>query len=507
MKAGAVAIVTDLTGAQLIGSASVPVLIVDNPRAFLGDIAAAVYRHPARDLLMFAVTGTNGKTTTTYLLESGLRAAGHLTGLIGTVETRIGPDRIPSIHTTPEASDVHAILAVMRERRVTACAMEVSSHAMAFGRVDGIMFDMVGFTNLTQDHLDFHANFDDYFAAKAELFSPERAHRAVVVAGDEYGRRLVEHPRIPTAAVFPRDAPSFDVALPAREAPHFDVDHGLNGLKWGSKGDLAHDQRLRGRRWHVEQRSDRVLLTDGSDNAVELQVSIPGQFNVTNAALAAAMLVEAGIDPATVTAGIANCRGVPGRMEPITSSNPTAPTAIVDYAHTPDAIHNVLGALDPPGRLVVVIGGGGDRDRDKRPRMGEAAARGADVVVVTDDNPRSEDATSIRAAILAGARSGAARPGTQIIEVAGRRAAIRTAVALAAGPGDMVVVLGKGHEQGQEIAGVVHPFDDRDVLREELDRTQSSSRDEMTGQAGRDELDGSGPSRDERDRHDVGPAQ
>lgn len=433
-RAGAAAVMTDPDGAGLIAelAATVPVLVVDDPRGRLGEVAAHVYGHPARDLLMLGVTGTNGKTTTTYLLESGMRAAGHRTGLIGTVETRVGDERVASVRTTPEASDVHALLGVMRERGVTACAMEVSSHALVFGRVDGIVFDVVGFTNLSRDHLDFHADFEDYFAAKAELFTPERASRAVVVVGDEYGRRLADRPRVPTVTV---------VSDPAD----------------GEGG------------WNVGRHGDAAVLTGAGGEKLELRVPMPGEFNVTNAALAVAMLIEAGIDAADAVAGVASCPGVPGRME-LVAEAAGRPLAVVDFAHTPAAIDNVLRALDPPGRLIAVLGAGGDRDRDKRPLMGQAAAGGADVVVVTDDNPRSEEPADIRAAIVSGARSARAGEQAEIVEVAGRREAIRAALGMAEGPDDTVVVLGKGHEQGQEIAGVVHPFDDRDVVRDELRR-------------------------------------
>lgn len=440
---GARAILTDPAGAEAAAaalgqeSAAVPVLTVDQPRARLGHVAAAVYGDPARDLLMLGVTGTNGKTTTTYLLESGLRAAGHRTGLIGTVETWVGPERVASVRTTPEASDVHALLAVMRERGVTACAMEVSSHAMVFGRVDGIVFDVVGFTNLSRDHLDFHASLEDYFQAKAGLFTPARARRGVVVATGEHGRRLAATATIPIVSV--------------------DDESSADGHDGG---------------WRVSRRGDVALLAGPTGAKLELRAPLPGDFNVWNAALAVVMLLEAGVDGAVAARGVAACRGVPGRMERVAGPGPDAPVAVVDYAHTPDAIANVLSALSPPGRLIVVVGAGGDRDRDKRPLMGQAAADGADVVVVTDDNPRSEDPAAIRAAVVAGARATAraAAGGTEIDDVAGRREAIRAALAKAEGPDDVVVVLGKGHEQGQEIAGAVHPFDDRDVLREELRR-------------------------------------
>ncbi|WP_051425942.1 UDP-N-acetylmuramoyl-L-alanyl-D-glutamate--2,6-diaminopimelate ligase [Jiangella gansuensis] len=452
VRSGAVAVVTDPDGARLAGELPVPVLTADDPRAHMGAVAAAVYGHPDRDLMMLAVTGTNGKTTTSYLLESGLRAAGHTTGLIGTVETRVGDERVASIRTTPEATDVHALLAVMRERGVTACAMEVSSHAMVFGRVDGIVFDVAGFTNLTQDHLDFHTDLDDYFAAKARLFTPARTRRAAVVLADEYGRRLAAGAGVPTVTVLPAGA-----------------DHPAT-----AGAELRAD-------WRVEHLGHTTVLAGPDGEKLELRVPLPGEFNVTNAALAVTMLVQAGVDAGDAARGVADCAGVPGRMERVVAPAPDkpgapgttptdAPNAVVDFAHTPDAIQNVLRALHPAGRLIVVVGAGGDRDREKRPHMGQAAAAGADVVVVTDDNPRSEDPAAIRAAVVRGAQAVPAAERAEVLEVAGRREAIRAALRAATGAGDTVVVLGKGHEQGQEIAGVVQPFDDREVLREELRR-------------------------------------
>jgi UDP-N-acetylmuramoyl-L-alanyl-D-glutamate--2,6-diaminopimelate ligase len=434
VDAGAVAVLTDAAGAAMIDG--VPVLVVADARAVLGRVAARVYGEPARDLLVVGVTGTNGKTTTSYLVESGLRAAGHRTGLIGTVETRIGDDRVASERTTPEAPEVHALLALMRERGVTACVLEVSSHALVYGRVDGIVFDVAGFTNLSRDHLDFHADLEDYFAAKASLFTPGRSRRGVVVVDDEYGRRLAA--RRGTVAV----------------------------TTVSTRGEAAD--------WRVVSREPaagltRIVLEDGHGRRLALTSPIPGDFNTANAALALVLLIEAGVATDDAVRGVAECAGVPGRMERVPAPA-RGPLALVDYAHTPDAVETVLRALRPStsGRLVVVIGAGGDRDAPKRPLMGAAAARYADVVVVTDDNPRSEDPTAIRAAILSGAYEVPAPDRAEIHEVAGRRAAIRAAVERTAGSADTVVVVGKGHEQGQEAAGVVLPFDDRQVLAEVL---------------------------------------
>jgi UDP-N-acetylmuramoyl-L-alanyl-D-glutamate--2,6-diaminopimelate ligase len=439
--AGAVGVLTDPRGAEVAAASGLPALVVDDPRGRLGAVAAAVYGDPAADLLLLGVTGTNGKTTTAYLLDAALRHAGRLTGLVGTVETRIGDVRIRSVRTTPEAPDVHALLAVMRERGVTACAMEVSSHALALHRVDGVVYDVAGFTNLSQDHLDFHTDLEGYFAAKASLFTPERCRRGVVCVDDAWGRRLAERAQVPVTTV---------------------------ATATGAHGD-----------WTAEQRevaasgaTTRFVLRHTDGRAYRLASPLPGDFNVANTALAFVLLIEAGIDPPTAARGLAVAGGVPGRMERVQSSAPDEPLAVVDYAHTPDAVAAALRALRPstPGRLVVVLGAGGDRDPGKRGAMGAAAAAHADLVVVTDDNPRSEDPAAIRAAVLAGARDVAATSGAQVREVADRARAVDVAVEATSGPADTVLVAGKGHEQGQEVAGALYPFDDREVLRAALER-------------------------------------
>jgi UDP-N-acetylmuramoyl-L-alanyl-D-glutamate--2,6-diaminopimelate ligase len=441
--AGAVAVLTDTAGGQRVQG--LPVIALHDPRSHLGQVAAFIYGEPARELLMLGITGTNGKTTTAYLVESGLRAAGHRAGLVGTIEIRVCDERFASVRTTPEATDLHALLAVMRERGATACVLEVSSHALVLGRVDGIVFDVAGFTNLSQDHLDFHTDLDDYFAAKAALFTPQRSRRAVVCVDDDYGSRLASMATVPVVTVGATRGADWWVV---------DRDLGVSGATTATLQDV------RGQRLDVVS-------------------PIPGDFNLANAALAVVMLMEAGVDAADAIGGVIRCRGVPGRMERVRSTGVDEPLAVVDYAHTPDAIENVLRALRPStgGRLAVVVGAGGDRDPHKRAAMGAAAARNADLVIVTDDNPRSEDPAEIRAAVLAGARTVAG--GTGVEEIGDRRAAIERAVEMARSLADTVVVVGKGHEQGQEIDGVRHPFDDRVVLREALDRLHNR-RDEET---------------------------
>jgi UDP-N-acetylmuramoyl-L-alanyl-D-glutamate--2,6-diaminopimelate ligase len=442
-EAGAVAVLTDVAGTPLAGI--LPVLTVEDPRAHLGRVAAYVYGEPARDLLMLGITGTNGKTTTAYLVESGLRTAGNRVGLVGTIETRVGDERFPSVRTTPEATELHALLAVMRERGATACVMEVSSHALVLGRVDGIVFDVVGFTNLSRDHLDFHGDLEDYFAAKASLFTPQRSLRGVVCVDDEYGSRLAELATVPVVTVAAKRAADWRVV----------------------------DQQVA-----YSDATTTATLQDAHGRRLSVVSPMPGDFNLANAALGVVMLLEAGIDASDAVRGVMRCGGVPGRMERVQSTGADEPLAVVDYAHTPDAIENVLRALRPPtrGRLIVIVGAGGDRDPHKRAAMGAAAARTADLVIVTDDNPRSEDPARIRAAVLAGALAVAGSAGVE--EIGDRRTAIERAVKATRGRSDTVVIVGKGHEQGQEIGGVVHPFDDRVVLRDALERTSGELRKE-----------------------------
>jgi UDP-N-acetylmuramoyl-L-alanyl-D-glutamate--2,6-diaminopimelate ligase len=422
VAAGATAVLTDAPGAARIAACGVPVLVADEPRRVLGDVARWVHDDPASGLLLLGVTGTNGKTTTAFLLEAGLLAAGHTTALLGTVQTRIAGEIIPSVRTTPEATDLQAMFAVMRERGVTAAAMEVSSHALALGRVDGVVFDVAAFTNLSQDHLDFHPTMEEYEAAKAQLFTPQRSRRAVVNCDDAAGRRLVRAGRIPTVTY------GEDADWSAREV------------------DLRPDG------------STFRLTGPGVD--VRAAVALPGAFNVANAVGALATLVTAGVPVDAAVRGVAGLAGVPGRMERVEAGQPFL--AVVDYAHTPEAVTTLLRTVRSvtPGRVLVVLGCGGDRDRAKRPLMGRAAAEGADVAVLTSDNPRSEDPMAILAEMSAGAPGALVEPD--------RRAAIALAVAQA-GPGDAVVVAGKGHETGQEVDGVVTPFDDRRVLQAALE--------------------------------------
>jgi UDP-N-acetylmuramoyl-L-alanyl-D-glutamate--2,6-diaminopimelate ligase len=431
VAAGAVAVLTDAEGARLTAGLHVPVVVVSDARAVAGPVAGWVYGEPSAGIRLIGVTGTNGKTTTSYLVEAALRAAGEVTGLVGTVETHIAGEVVPSVRTTPEATDLQALLAVMRERGVTSAVMEVSSHALALGRVDGIAYDVAVFTNLSQDHLDFHPDLESYFEAKALLFTPSHSRHAVVNVDDAHGLVLAGRLAGSSCATYsasgaPADWRAIDV-LPAPGGSSFRV------------------------------------VGPGVD--VQAEVALPGRFNVANALAALVAVVVAGVDVEVAVRGIAGLSGVPGRMQRIEAGQPFA--ALVDYAHTPDAVTTLLAAVREvtSGRVIVVLGAGGDRDRTKRPLMGAAAAAGADVVVLTSDNPRSEDPLAILAAVEQGARD--AGGAAELIVDADRRAAIQAAVAIAR-PGDTLVVAGRGHEAGQETAGVMRPFDDRAVLGESL---------------------------------------
>lgn len=459
VDAGAVAILTDHDGARRVALSEslgrVPTLVLDRPRTAVGAVSALVYgtdrAAAGAGMLLLGVTGTNGKTTTTYFANSLLRALGHHTGLIGTIEISAGGEAIPSKLTTPESTDVHALLALMRERGVTAASMEVSSHAIEFGRVDGVRYDVAGFTNLTQDHLDLHGTMEEYYAAKARLFTPERAAHGVVTVDDAWGRRLAAEAPIPvTTLATARE----DGAAPGEgEAPGGGHADWTVAAQEPSGVGTAFELRHRG------------------GGALRVRTGLPGAFNVANAALATLLVVASGVpletvqraldaDPFTVE--------VPGRMQLVG----TAPAAIVDFAHNPDALERALDAVRPrtgAGRVIVVFGATGQRDAVKRPIMGAVAARGADVVVVTDDDPHDEDAATIRAAVIAGARTEDAREGLgrRIDEVGDRAEAIRHAVGLAH-PDDVILVAGRGHEVYQEVKGVNLVLDDRVELRSAL---------------------------------------
>ncbi|HUH07241.1 MAG TPA: UDP-N-acetylmuramoyl-L-alanyl-D-glutamate--2,6-diaminopimelate ligase [Egibacteraceae bacterium] len=414
----------------------VPQLITESVTAALGPVAAAVHGQPSQAMTLCGVTGTNGKTTTAFLLESILRAAGHVTGLVGTVHTRIAGDVIPGVRTTPEATDLQRLLRRMRKAGVTGCAMEVSSHGLALGRVAGTRFAVAAFTNLTQDHLDFHADLEDYFAAKARLFQADLSARGVINVDDPYGRRL------------------------AASAP-------IEILRVSASGQQPADATARDVRCTPE---GSVFIAEIAGVRTDVRTLLPGRFNVDNALCALAAATAVGIDLPIAAAGVAALPGVPGRMQRVDVGQPF--TVLVDYAHTPDSLTHVLAGardLSPTGRVLVVIGCGGDRDRAKRPLMGAAAARFADRAVLTSDNPRSEDPLAILEAVAAGAR---ASGGDWQIQP-DRRAAIGLALAEAR-PGDVVVIAGKGHEAYQELADQTVVFDDVEVAREWLEAADRS---------------------------------
>ncbi|WP_111603004.1 UDP-N-acetylmuramoyl-L-alanyl-D-glutamate--2,6-diaminopimelate ligase [Streptomyces sp. Amel2xB2] len=442
---GAVAVLTDPAGAERAAGTGLPVLTVPDPRGRMGALAAAIYGEPGGDLLQIGITGTSGKTTTAYLVDGGLRKAaekaGDLTGLIGTVESRIGDERLKSERTTPEATDLQALFAVMRERGVTAVAMEVSSHALVLGRVDGCVFDVAVFNNLSPEHLDFHPDMEDYFRAKRQLFTRARSRAAVVNFDDEYGQRLLTESEVPVTTFSAEGHPDADWRAE-------DVEVGPLGSTFTAVGP--------------------------KDETVRAAAPIAGAFNVANALAALTALVTAGIDPQTAADGIASVPGVPGRLERVDAGQDYL--AIVDYAHKPDAVESVLFAVRKvtEGRVHAVLGCGGDRDPHKRNAMGSALARLSDTAVLTSDNPRTEDPLAILATMLAGAAEVPAYDRGTVLLEEDRAAAIHLAVERAE-PGDTVIVLGKGHEQGQDIAGVVRPFDDVLVLREAIREKQEAA--------------------------------
>jgi len=386
--------------------AGVPQLVVPSARSAMAVAADVFFGEPTRDLQVAGVTGTNGKTTTTFLLQSILEAAGRRPGLVGTVEARVGGERVKLERTTPEAIDLQRLFRAMLDAGDRSCAIEASSHASELGRLQGTRFAVLVFTNLTHEHLDFHGTMERYYEAKRKLFRP--GIPAAVNIADDYGRRL---------------AGELDGALTFGFAPDAEV---------------------------------------GPASLDGIRLRLPGRFNVENAlaALAAARLL--GMEPEAIAAGIEAVEGVPGRFEPVDEGQ--AFDVVVDYAHKPDALANVLRTARElaGGRVICVFGCGGDRDREKRPLMGRVASELAEVAIVTSDNPRSEDPQAIVDEILSGA------VGDVQVEL-DRRAAIVGAIE-AAHEGDVVVIAGKGHEQGQEIAGHIHPFDDREVAREALRR-------------------------------------
>lgn len=426
---GAVAIATDQAGLAVALGTALPVVELIDARPDMAQLAAQVYGHPEKQLTLVGVTGTNGKTSVTHILQSIFSNFGYRVGVIGTVGTYIAGEHLKGVRTTPESTDLYALLAKMVQAKVTHVFMEVSSHALAMDRVHGLKFDTAIFTNLSQDHLDFHGTMENYFAAKAKLFMPNFSDHAIVCVDDNWGKKLSAQIQIPITKV------------------------------GASSSDQTVDWQIRDLRLTVD-RTEFNLRHLEKDLACTLPMI--GAFNAANAAVAIAAAAQLGLDPQLVTKDLINVSAVPGRSQIVTHNS--AGTAVVDYAHTPEAVEKVLSTLREvcAGQLITVLGCGGDRDSTKRPIMGQIAAQISDLLIVTDDNPRSEDPAKIRAAVLMGITA----TNTEVLEIGDRRQAIKTALSKAS-QNDVIAVLGKGHEQGQEISGQIHPFDDVKVIQEE----------------------------------------
>jgi UDP-N-acetylmuramoyl-L-alanyl-D-glutamate--2,6-diaminopimelate ligase len=441
-EGGAVALLTDVEGAELAADAGLPILLVENPRLALGEIAAWVYRTRENPPLLFGTTGTNGKTSTSYLLEAVLRQLGLVTGLSSTAERHIGDLTIVSRLTTPEASEMHALLARMRESGVRAVAVEVSAQALTHHRVDGLLFDVAGFTNLSHDHLDDYADMEEYFQAKLPLFQPEFAKRAVICLDTAYGARVVEEAHIPVTTIAtighatPDDVASADWTVEILDSTAAYTEFRVAGPEGRS---LVTREPLIG--WHM----------------------------AANAALGIVMLVEAGFELEAIGAALDADGGIqaymPGRTERV--SGDRGPSVYVDFGHSPDAFENTLAAVRQftTGRTIMVFGADGDRDASKRHAMARVAAEGSDVLIITDHHPRFENPTSIRATLLEGAAQAQNQP--EIYEVSPPEAAILKAVSLAT-EGDSILWAGPGHQDYRDIEGERTPYSARDLARAAL---------------------------------------
>jgi UDP-N-acetylmuramoyl-L-alanyl-D-glutamate--2,6-diaminopimelate ligase len=435
-EGGAVALLTDAAGAELAKDSGLPVVLVSSPREALGEISAWVYRTAEHPPLLFGTTGTNGKTSTSYLLDGVLKQLGLVTGLSSTAERHIGDLTVVSRLTTPEASEMHALLARMRESNVRAVAIEVSAQALSRNRVDGIMFDVVAFTNLSHDHLDDYADMEEYFAAKLALFQPDRAKRGVISLDTAYGQRVVEESHIPVTTIS---------TTPGVEA------------EW--MVDIVDEQAT-----YTE-----FTLTGPDHRQLTTRVPLIGWHMAANAALAIVMLVEAGFELEAIGHALDEKGGIdaylPGRTERV--SGDRGPSVYVDFGHSPDAFLNTLAAVRKftPGKTIMVFGADGDRDVTKRHEMGRVAADGSDILVITDHHPRFEDPASIRATLVEGAHLAEHQP--ELYEVSPPEQAIRKAVSLA-GEGDSILWAGPGHQDYRDIAGVRTPYSARDEARAAL---------------------------------------
>ncbi len=424
---GAVAVLTDAQGAEI--STSLPTIVVSNVREAGATLASYFYRAPIRDMQSIGITGTNGKTTVTTLLYQLFTAVGRETGLIGTVETRIGKDVVKSERTTPEAADLQALAATMRERHMRHLVMEVSSHSLDLKRMVGSHFSIAGFTNLSQDHLDYHKDMESYFAAKSKLFTHEYAESGFINIDNSYGARLFAQSPINSTSLSRTNK---------NATWHFtEINPIASGVEFTMRG------------------RDGILI--------ESRTPMHGGFNLDNLLMAVAIAYECSIDPLEMASIIPTLNGAPGRLEPVTLGQNF--TALVDYAHSPDAVINVLQAVREftSGRVIAVLGCGGDRDSSKRPLMGAALADNSDIAIYTSDNPRSENPEAILKEMV-----GASLVNQPSAVIADRAEAIAYAVGEAVA-GDTVIILGKGHESGQEIDGVVTPFDDRIQLAQAIE--------------------------------------
>ena len=440
-EGGAVAILTDEAGAEIAAETGLPIVLVDSPRAALGEISAWVYRTAEHPPLLFGTTGTNGKTSTSYLLEGIPKQLGLVTGLSSTAERHIGDLTVVSRLTTPEASEMHALLARMRESEVRAVAIEVSAQALSRNRVDGIVFDVVSFANLSHDHLDDYADMEEYFQAKLALFTPERGKRGVVSLDTAWGQRVVEESRIPVTTIS---------ATPGVDAE-----------------------------WTVEVIAEQAAyteftLTGPQGRSLTTRVPLIGWHMAANGALAIVMLVEAGFELEAIGHALepseSNPEGgidafLPGRTERVSGDH--GPAVFVDFGHSPDAFLKALDAVRTvtTGKVIMVFGADGDRDTSKRHDMAKVAVEGSDILVITDHHPRFEDPASIRATLLEGAAL--ANTGKEVLEVSPPEKAIRVAVSLA-GEGDSILWAGPGHQDYRDIQGVRTPYSARDEAREAL---------------------------------------
>ena len=426
-NSGAIALLTDSEGLDFASNSlgNFPILVVDNPRGKIGYLADWFHNSPSRALFLAGITGTNGKTTTSYLLKQIWEFAGMKAGLIGTIGIEIGEERFNASHTTPEADQLHYILSIMQERKVRAAAIEVSSHALSLNRVDGAYFSAAAFTNLTQDHLDFHGDMENYYQAKKKLFDSTRSQVSFINIDDSYGVRL-----------------EGEISIPSKT-----ISRSKSKVSWHYQ-----DVKITPKGYYVDVKGTDGILISGELNLI-------GEHNLDNALMAMAIAFESGVDPLVIGNSLAILKPAPGRLESIDCGQNFL--ALVDYAHTPDAVEKVLAALraNTKSKLIAILGCGGNRDKSKRPLMGKALLSGSDIAIFTSDNPRDEDPEQILREMI-----GSLKISVPNAVISDRQSAIKYGVERAEA-GDILVILGKGHETGQEIKGVKHAFSDQEVLQ------------------------------------------